>query len=77
MNGEEEGEDERKRRGWKRGRGWRERVRRGEERRRTEGEMRSEEGRGGEGEEVLSEDSQRSSKISSCCTMVEAFPEPT
>ena len=26
--------------------------------------------------EVLSEDSQRSSKISRCCTAVEAFPEP-
>ena len=33
------------------GRGWRKRVRRGEERRGMEGERRSEEGRGGEGEE--------------------------
>lgn len=91
MDGEEEGEegkDGRRRRGMERrgedgekGKGWRERVRKGEERRGMEGERRSEEGRGGEGEkevkEVSSEDSQRSSKISRCCTVVEALPEPT
>ena len=46
-----------------------------------EGEKRSEEGRGGEEEkevkEVSSEYSQRSSKISRCCTAVEALPEST
>ena len=68
----EEGEEGRE------GRGWRERVRRGEERRGTEEERRSEEGRG-EGEkevkEVSSEESQER-EISSCCRTVGALPEP-
>ena len=83
-----EWEEGRKGRGWEKrerngekGRGWRERVRRGEERRGTEGRggvrKEEEERERKEVKEVLSEDSQRSSKISRCYTMVEALSKPT